>query len=146
VGRLTEAIAETIRVGINSAHPNSRNSQMPAFGRDTVLKRDEMDNVVAYVRSLSNPKVEVPAASLQAGKAVFAANCAACHGPEAKGNVEVGAPNLTMATGSTARTRTRSTWQCGAGCRDTCRAGRAALALDRKILALYLVDLRKSKP
>jgi cytochrome c oxidase cbb3-type subunit 3 len=26
---------------------------------------------------------------------VFAANCAACHGPDGKGNRELGAPNLT---------------------------------------------------
>ena len=34
---------------------NSRTSQMPAFGRDQMLKRDEIENVVAYVRSLSDP-------------------------------------------------------------------------------------------
>ena len=38
-GDTPEAIAETIRVGINSAHPKSRVSQMPAFGRDHVLER-----------------------------------------------------------------------------------------------------------
>ncbi|MGA8711664.1 MAG: c-type cytochrome, partial [Roseiarcus sp.] len=30
-----------------------------------------------------------------AGKKVFADNCAACHGDDAKGNIEMGAPNLT---------------------------------------------------
>jgi cytochrome c oxidase cbb3-type subunit 3 len=29
------------------------------------------------------------------GKALFADNCAACHGPEGLGSVEMGAPNLT---------------------------------------------------
>src|SRR5262245_58675130 len=43
-------IAETIRVGINSAHPETRVSQMLAFGRDGVISRDDVDNVVAYVR------------------------------------------------------------------------------------------------
>ena len=38
-GGSPEAIAETIRVGINSAHPDSRISQMPAFGRDEMLER-----------------------------------------------------------------------------------------------------------
>ena len=42
-----ESIAETIRVGINSAHPQTRTSQMMAFGRDQMLKKDEVDNVVA---------------------------------------------------------------------------------------------------
>ena len=70
------SIAETIRVGINSAHPQTRTSQMMAFGRDNMLKSDEVDNVVAYVRSLSDPAVakDVPAAKIDAGKAVFAAN------------------------------------------------------------------------
>src|SRR5262245_45509906 len=49
------AIAETIRVGINSAHPKARVSQMLAFGRDKVLQRGEVDNVVGYVRTLSDP-------------------------------------------------------------------------------------------
>ena len=36
-----ESIAETIRVGINSAHPQGRTSQMMAFGRDQMLKKGE---------------------------------------------------------------------------------------------------------
>jgi cytochrome c oxidase cbb3-type subunit 3 len=72
-----ETIAETIRVGINSTHPQSRSAQMMAFGRDGLLKKGELDDVVAYVRSLSDPAVakDVPAAKIEAGKAVFAANC-----------------------------------------------------------------------
>ena len=42
-GGSPEAISETIRVGINASHPDTRVSQMPAFGRDGILKRDEMD-------------------------------------------------------------------------------------------------------
>ena len=69
---------------------------MPAFGRDDVLKRDEIENVVAYVISLSDPQPgRKPAGNVEAGKAVFAANCAVCHGPDAKGKPDVGAPNLT---------------------------------------------------
>ena len=52
-GNSPEAIAETIRLGINSAHKDSRVSQMPAFGRDHMLERDDIKNVVAYVLSLS---------------------------------------------------------------------------------------------
>ena len=43
-GGSPEAISETIRVGINASHPDTRVSQMPAFGRDGILKRDEMDS------------------------------------------------------------------------------------------------------
>ena len=46
-----ETVAETIRVGINSAHPDTRVAQMLAFGRDGMLQRDEIESVVAYVRT-----------------------------------------------------------------------------------------------
>ena len=122
-----ETIAETIRVGINSAHPQSRTSQMMAFGRDGLLKKGEVDDVVAYVRSLSDPAAakDVPAAKIEAGKAVFAANCVTCHGDNAKGKAELGAPDLTDNPGSTAATPSRSTTPCGAAGKATCQAGTA---------------------
>jgi cytochrome c oxidase cbb3-type subunit III len=43
---------------------------------------------------LSGLPVE-PGTDLALGKKLFADNCAVCHGPEGKGNREVGAPNLT---------------------------------------------------
>src|SRR5690606_2538793 len=49
-----ELIEETMRVGINTAHPESRIGQMPAFGRDAVLERDQIHNVASYVYSLTN--------------------------------------------------------------------------------------------
>ena len=67
---------------------------MPAFGRDGLLKPDEISAVADYVRSLSGLKT-APKADLARGAKIFADNCAVCHGPEAKGNREVGAPNLT---------------------------------------------------
>ena len=48
-------IAETIRIGINSTHPNTRVGQMLAFGRDNLLSAPEVNNVVSYVQSLSDP-------------------------------------------------------------------------------------------
>ena len=50
-----ETIAETIRVGINSTHPKTRVAQMLAFGRDRMLPRADVDNVVGYVRTLVRP-------------------------------------------------------------------------------------------
>lgn len=88
-----EAIEETIKVGINSTNDDTRVSQMMAFGRDGVLAPEQISNVVTYVRSLSG--AEGDAAKIEAGKEVFAANCVACHGDNAKGSHDVGAPDLT---------------------------------------------------
>lgn len=96
-GRDAETVAETIRVGINSTYPETRSSQMLAFGRDQVLNRQQINQVVAYLRSLSPSSKDAAgtAEAVAAGKELFAANCASCHGEDAKGNVELGAPNLT---------------------------------------------------
>ncbi len=67
---------------------------MLAFGKDGILKKDEIANVAAYVRSLSGLSVS-KGLDINAGKKVFAENCVACHGEDAKGKQEVGAPNLT---------------------------------------------------
>lgn len=90
-GGTPEALAETIRVGINSDHPDIRVSQMPAFGRDQLLTRAEILSVVAHVRSLSGAGA---GSGSKAGQGLFAANCAACHGEDAHGMVETGAPDL----------------------------------------------------
>jgi cytochrome c oxidase cbb3-type subunit 3 len=143
-GGSPEAIAETIRVGINSAHPQTRSSQMPAFGRDGVLPRGDIENVVAFVRSLSQP-ASVPADKAAAGKTVFAANCAACHGDDAKGKTDVGAPDLTDAVwiyGGDAQSITATVFGGRQGHMPTWEE-RLSL-VDRKILTLYLTDLRKA--
>jgi cytochrome c oxidase cbb3-type subunit III len=93
-GGEVEKIAETMRLGINSRHQNTRVAQMPAFGRDAMLDRTQVTNVATYVQSLSNPAVSTPqnVAQVQAGREVFLTTCAACHGEDGKGNREVGAP------------------------------------------------------
>jgi cytochrome c oxidase cbb3-type subunit 3 len=92
-----EAIAETMRVGINSRHDETRFSQMPAFGRDQMLTSQEVRQAAAYVYSLSHPDYSTTEnlQRIEAGKEVFAANCAACHGDAATGDPEAGVPNLT---------------------------------------------------
>ncbi len=144
-GGTPEAIAETIRVGINSAHPDSRTSQMPAFGNDGVLQRAAIDNVIAYVRSLSGEK-DLPPEAVKAGEKVFADTCAACHGPAGKGNPELGAPDLTgprWIYGHAPETLYETLW---GGRRGFMPSWEARLPeTDRKILTLYVVDLRGKK-
>lgn len=91
-----ETIAETIRVGVNSSTGGTRVSQMLAFGRDGILTREQVMGVTAYVRSLSGQMLDAAeTAMLQAGREVYAGNCASCHGESGRGNREVGAPDLT---------------------------------------------------
>ncbi|TIU33123.1 MAG: cytochrome-c oxidase, cbb3-type subunit III [Mesorhizobium sp.] len=92
-----ETIAQTMRIGVNSSNPESRISQMPSFGRDQMLDALQVTNVALYVHSLSNPSDSTPdnVATIEAGRQVFLTTCAACHGEDAKGNKDMGAPNLT---------------------------------------------------
>lgn len=87
-------IYQTLRFGIRSGHPEMRDSQMPAFGKDGVLNRDDVGAVTDYVLSYSTGK---KLATYEKGATVFAENCAACHGDAATGGREFGAPNLTDA-------------------------------------------------
>jgi cytochrome c oxidase cbb3-type subunit III len=91
-GTLTD-IEQTIAHGVRSTDDKTRMGNMPAFGRDAMLKRDEISAVADYVRSLNG--LPAPNANLTLGQKIFANNCAVCHGPAGKGNRELGAPNLT---------------------------------------------------
>ena len=94
-----ELIEQTMRGGINTAHPDTRIGQMPAFGRDQMLDREQVRNAAAYVYSLTNPDYSTPENldRIDAGHEVFVSTCAACHGDNGQGNLDVGAPNLTDA-------------------------------------------------
>lgn len=138
-----KTIEETLRVGINSAHPESRTAQMPAYGRDKTLTREEIGIVTAFVQGLGHStRDETPTGAK--GRELFAANCAACHGERGLGNQELGAPNLAD-----------QNWLYG-GDADAIRAtlthGRQGrmpnwdkrlTAAERRALALYVVDLRR---
>lgn len=71
----------------------TRQSLMPAFGRDGILTAGQVQDVVSHVRFLAGE--EKASASERRGAALFAANCAICHGPDGKGGRQFGAPNLT---------------------------------------------------
>jgi cytochrome c oxidase cbb3-type subunit 3 len=92
-GGSLEDIQRTITYGIRSGDPEARVSQMPAFGRDGMLQAAQVADLTEYVVSLSGR----PANASAVGRAtpVFAEQCASCHGVAGKGDMTLGAPDLT---------------------------------------------------
>ena len=82
-GGTPDKIKETITKG--------RVGNMPPMAA-AVGSADDVRNVAQYVLSLSNSPHDSVRAEL--GKAKFAV-CAACHGADGKGNIEIGSANLT---------------------------------------------------
>ena len=137
-----DTMMETLRVGINADHPETRVSQMLAFGRDGILGRDDIRTVVDYVQSLSGTPLSPERTA--AGAAIFAENCASCHGADAHGSRDLGAPNLTddiwiyggdaaslFTTVHDGRQGWMPTWE-----------GRLT-ETERKILTVYLQDIQR---
>lgn len=94
-GGSLEAIQKTIRYGVRSDHPDTRDSVMPAFLKDELLTPAQINDVTEYVLALSGQKSDDGAA--RRGKIIYAEQCASCHRPTGKGNAEFGAPDLTDA-------------------------------------------------
>jgi cytochrome c oxidase cbb3-type subunit 3 len=93
-GGSLEEIAKTIRHGIRSGERDSRQGAvMPAFGRDGILNRADIEMVADYVRFLAGLSFDSKD-NLAPGKKLFADNCAACHGDDGKGKRELGVPSL----------------------------------------------------
>lgn len=74
------------------ANENTRQSMMPAFGRDGILSKAEIADVVEHVRALS--RQEHNQAMAARGAATFAQQCASCHGERGEGLKDFGSPNL----------------------------------------------------
>ena len=77
--------------GIKTTILEGRNGVMPPFA--AVLKPDQITDAAQYVLSLSG-RSTAPDAVVR-GDATFKQLCVACHGADGKGNVALGAPNLT---------------------------------------------------
>jgi len=90
-GGSADDIYTTITHGIRFADDDdTRLSEMPAYA--DMLQSQEIKQVAAYVVSLTGTPRD--ASMVEPGKQIFADNCASCHGEDAKGNREFGAPNL----------------------------------------------------
>ena len=90
-GGSIEQIAYSVTHGIrNETDADARWSEMPAFA--DVLEPAEIAATAEYVISLSNSDHD--AALAAEGAILFADNCASCHGENAQGDREIGAPNL----------------------------------------------------
>jgi cytochrome c oxidase cbb3-type subunit 3 len=92
-GGSLEEIQHTLRVGVRSAHPETRTSQMPAFGRDGMFNPAQVSDMTEYVVRLSGRPAD--AAAVGRAQQLYADNCAACHTPTGVGDPLIGAPNLT---------------------------------------------------
>jgi len=86
-GGTPEDIAETLHVGINSDHPDTRWAEMSAFDW---MERAERLALADYVAALPGGAAdhESPAA------VTFDENCVACHGARGEGGLLGGAPSL----------------------------------------------------
>lgn len=93
-GGSLDDILLTIQHGVRSDDDeDTRMSQMSAYA--DILEPQEIRDVASYVVSLSGTPRD--ASLVPAGEQIFADNCAVCHGEDAKGVRDFGAPNLTDA-------------------------------------------------
>jgi len=90
-GGSIDAIYQTVAHGIRDAvDPETRVGEMPAFA--DMLQPDEIRQAAAYVISLTGTPHDP--SMVEPGKQIFMDNCASCHGENAEGNRDLGAPNL----------------------------------------------------
>lgn len=93
-GKIDEIYA-TLKFGIRSGHEDAHIGDMSAFGRDGLLKKEQILEVTNYVMSLSGHEADPYHGASEEGKKIFEKNCASCHMDDGKGSHEFGAPNLT---------------------------------------------------
>ena len=92
-GGTLDNIQVTVTHGVRWAQDDdTRITEMPRFGVDELLDKDQINDVADYVLALSGG-----GAAAGSGAEIFAENCAACHGESGEGNAELGAPRLSDA-------------------------------------------------
>jgi cytochrome c oxidase cbb3-type subunit 3 len=95
-GGTMEDIHLTVTHGIrNTTDADARYSEMPKFGVDEFLDKQQIAEVVEYVLQISGQEHDATLAT--AGAVVFADNCSSCHMEDGTGDRTQGAPRLTDA-------------------------------------------------
>jgi len=101
-GKISQ-IEYTITYGIRSGNPKARNlAFMPSFAHPnddkeklSPLSPAEIKDVTAYIFSLEGRKADPAAAERGAGLYADKGACYDCHTPDARGDHDIGAPDLT---------------------------------------------------
>lgn len=144
-GNDPEHIAETLRVGINSEHPDARFAIMPGFGALGVLDKQTIENVIDYVRieaRLPATGETIDENKQQAGRETYQVVCAGCHGIDLKGKTSIGTPNLLDRRWNYGSDKTQMIESVWAGRRGHMPAWEDRLEpYERKILSLYVTTL-----
>ncbi len=87
-GGSLQSIYETIKYGIRTDHEDGyRLTEMPSFSDD--LNKNQINEIAQFISQLSNKK----SFSIK-GSSLYQDYCSGCHDESAKGNKEIGAPNL----------------------------------------------------
>lgn len=89
-GGTLDDIHTTVMFGVRGDSDEARYSEMPAFGVDGLLEPEQISAVADHVLSLSGA-----GPATEEGRMIFEEQCVACHGEDAKGIADIGAPNLT---------------------------------------------------
>ncbi|MFK7992503.1 MAG: cytochrome-c oxidase, cbb3-type subunit III [Granulosicoccus sp.] len=138
-------IEQTLRVGINSQHPESRVAIMPALGESGILDKETIEDIVGYVSVAARLPVPIElteAKRQQAGMKGYQATCAGCHGQNMQGNQSLGAPNLIdqyWIYGHSPEQIVKSVWSGRQGHMPSWE--KRLQPYERKILALFVTTL-----
>ena len=138
-------VAETLRIGINSTHPDTRFAQMPSFGRDGILDRAAISSIVSFLRNNAEGIDDLgplDAKGVEEGRQLFAQNCAACHGEGGRGDPAMGVPDLMDDSWLTSSDRASLIRTISQGRQGHMPYWEDRLSeIDRKILAIYVTEI-----
>lgn len=88
-----DAIQHTIKHGVRANESDDqRGVAMPAFQATGMLNAAQVSDTAEFVLSLTGRSTD--AAAVTRGEALYAENCASCHGERGEGNRDLGAPRL----------------------------------------------------